>query len=65
MIFKYFETQKIKIEESNFVLLYGKNTSLKNETIIKITKNKNQISNYEEKEILENSNNFLEDILSK
>jgi DNA polymerase-3 subunit delta len=65
MIFKYFETQKIKIEERNFVLLYGKNTGLKNETTLKLTKNKGQISNYEEREILENSNNFLEDILSK
>ena len=65
MIFKYFETQKIKIEENNFVLLYGKNNGLKNETTLKLTKNKGQISNYEEREILENSNNFLEDILSK
>ena len=65
MIFKYFETQKIKIEENNFVLLYGKNIGLKNETIRKITKNIGQISNYEEREILENSNNFLENILSR
>ena len=65
MIFKYFETQKIKIEENNFVLLYGKNTGLKNDTILKITKNIGQISNYEEREILENSNNFLENILSR
>ena len=65
MIFKYFETQKIKIKESNFVLLYGKNTGLKNETILKITKNLGQISNYEEREILENTNNFLENILSR
>jgi DNA polymerase-3 subunit delta len=65
MIFKYFETQKIKIEESNFVLLYGKNTGLKNETVLKISKNIGQISNYDEREILENSNNFLENILSR
>ena len=65
MIFKYFETQKIKIEERNFVLLYGKNTGLKNEAIIQITRNIGQISNYDEKEILENSNNFLENILSR
>mgnify|MGYP001230704234 CR=1 FL=1 len=65
MIFKYFETQKIKIEESNFILLYGKNNGLKNETTLKLTKNKGQISNYEEREILENSNNFLENILSR
>jgi len=38
MIFKYFETQKIKIEKSNFVLLYGKNTGLKMRQYVKSQK---------------------------
>jgi DNA polymerase III subunit delta len=65
MIIKNFEIHKIKLDINKFILLYGRNEGLKNETILKLIQNKNQISNYEEKEILENQNNFLEDILSK
>ena len=65
MIIKSFEQNKIDFNKSKLVLLYGKNEGLKNEisnNLIKLNKN---ISKYEEKEILENSNIFLENIFSK
>ena len=65
MILKFYETNKFNIFQSKFLLLHGKNEGLKNETINYLIKNKNGISYYDEKEILENSNNFLESTLSK
>ena len=38
---------------------------LKKKKLINLLKNKNDISNYDEKEILDNSENFLENILNK
>ena len=65
MITKSQELNKINLNQSPFILLYGKNEGFKNQAIIQILKDKNSISKYEEKEILENSNNFLESIFSK
>ena len=65
MIVKYFETHKINLELNKFILFYGKNDGLKNETINTLTKDKKNISYHDEKEILENHNNFLENLLSK
>ncbi len=65
MILKYFETQKIDKNINHLLLFYGKNEGLKNETIKILIKDKNNISNYEEKEILDNEDNFIENILSK
>ena len=65
MIVKQFETHKINLKLNKFILLYGKNEGLKNETISILTKDKKNASNYDEKEILENQNSFLESILSK
>ena len=65
MIIKFFELNKLNIDKTNFILFYGKNEGLKLETIKKILKNKNEIINYDEKEILDNSNNFIESILSQ
>ena len=65
MIIKFFELNKLNIDKTNFILFYGKNDGLKSETIKKILKNKGEIINYEEKEILDNSNNFIESILSQ
>ena len=48
-----------------FGLFYGKNEGLKNEALDILIKDKSTISNYEEKEILDNENNFMESILSK
>ena len=65
MILKYFETQKINKNINHLFLLYGKNNGLKNETIKILIKDKNKISSYEEKEILDNEDSFIENILSK
>ena len=45
--------------------MYGKNEGLKNEATSSLTEKKNTISNYEEKEILDNQNYFIENILTK
>ena len=64
MILKSFEIKKIN-QNNNLILFYGKNEGLKNEAISILIKDKNSISNYEEKEILDSENNFIETILSK
>jgi len=66
MIVKAFEFNKINLSSNNFFLLYGENEGLKGEIIKKIEKNfTNNIFRYDEKEILENKENFLNGILSK
>ena len=65
MILKNYEINKINQNTNHFILFYGKNEGLKNETLNILIKNKNNISNYDEKEILDNENNFIESILSK
>ena len=65
MILKSFEINKINLNISNLILFYGKNEGLKNEALNVLIKDKNNIFNYEEKEILDNENNFIETILSK
>ena len=59
MIVKSFEINKINLDKNKFLLFYGKNEALKDEAIKLINKNK-QIFIFDEKEILENQNNFLE-----
>ena len=65
MIIKSYELNKINLTQSKFVLFYGKNEGLKSESTNNLLKNKESISRYEEKEILENINSFLENIFSK
>ena len=65
MIFKSYEINKINQNTNHIILLYGKNEGLKNEALNILNKDKNNISNYEEKEILDNENDFTENILSK
>ena len=65
MIIKSFEIKKIDQNFNHLILFYGKNEGLKNEAIEILIKNKNDISNYDEKEVLDNENNFIENILSK
>ncbi|MAV61924.1 MAG: DNA polymerase III subunit delta [Candidatus Pelagibacter sp.] len=67
MIIKLFQLEKINKNDFNFYLFYGENEGLKNETINKffnLEKSKN-IFRYEEKELLENKDNFFDSILSK
>ena len=63
MIVKFFEIKKIN-HDNNIILFYGKNEGLKKEAQSVLVKNKNNIQNYEEKEVLDNENNFIENILS-
>ena len=65
MILKSYDLKKINLDLNKFILFYGKNEGLKNEAIDILLKNKNKILKYDEKEILDNQNNFLENILSK
>jgi len=65
MIIKSYEINKINQNINHFMLFYGKNDGLKNEALNILIKDKNNISSYEEKEILDNENNFIENILSK
>jgi DNA polymerase-3 subunit delta len=65
MIIKSYEIKKINLEYNQFILFYGKNEGLKNEVTNNLIKKKNTILNYDEKEILDNQNYFLENILTK
>jgi DNA polymerase-3 subunit delta len=65
MILKSFEIKKIDQNINHLILFYGKNEGLKNEAIKILIKDKNNLLNYEEKEILDNEDNFIENVLSK
>ena len=65
MIIKSFEINKINFDHNKLVLLYGKNEGFKNEATNNLIKDKDEITKYEEKEVLENINDFIESILSK
>ena len=63
MILKSYEINKININTNHLILFYGKNEGLKNEALNILIKD--NVSNYEEKEILDSENDFIENILSK
>jgi len=65
MILKSFEVNKVNLNLYNLFLFYGKNEGFKNEVTKNILKNKSNIINYEEKEVLENEDNFIENLLTK
>ena len=65
MIIKSYELNKINFDQNKLILFYGKNEGLKNDSINNLLKNKENISKYEEKEIIENTNIFLENVFSK
>jgi DNA polymerase III subunit delta len=65
MIFKSHDLKKSNLGLNKIFLFYGKNEGLKNEALNILVKDKNKILNYEEKEIINNENNFIENILSK
>ncbi len=65
MILKFFEINKINLNINKIILFYGKNEGLKKESINLVLKNLKETSTYEEREILDNSKTFLENISSK
>ena len=65
MIIKSFEISKINLDLNNLFLFYGKNNGFKDEFAKKIIKNKYNTINYDEKEILENKDSFIENLLTK
>jgi DNA polymerase-3 subunit delta len=65
MIIKSYEINKINPDLYNFLLFYGKNEGLKNEITKIIIKKQNNVLHYDEKEILDNENDFIESILTK
>jgi DNA polymerase III subunit delta len=67
MILKSFELAKIKLNNYKFYLFYGDNEGLKEENIKSLfEKNyKDKIHRYEEKEILDNTDNFFNSVLTK
>ncbi len=65
MILKIFEISKINLNLNKLILFYGKNEGHKEEIINNLFKNKDVVSFYDEKDILENKNNFIENILTK
>ncbi len=64
MIIKSYNADNLK-PNNNFFLFYGKNEGLKKQIINNLLKNKKEISSYDEREILENSNSFIENTLTK
>ena len=66
MILKSYETNKINLKHNKIILLYGKNEGLKKETINILIKSKNiEISNFDDKDILETFDSFIESIGSR
>lgn len=65
MIIKSFETKKINIIKNNIILMYGKNEGLKKEITNNLILNVEDISSYEEKEIIDNPSIFFNSILNK
>ena len=65
MIIKYYETNKISLDKNKFLLFYGKNDGYKTEITENLIKSRQNISTYEEKELLDNANDFIESLVSK
>ena len=66
MIIKTFELNKKKFDKQNFFLIYGENEGLKKEIIENLKKNLNgSIENYDEAQIISNSELFYEKIFNQ
>tara|TARA_B100000900_G_scaffold351859_1_gene319201 strand:- start:299 stop:1294 length:996 start_codon:yes stop_codon:yes gene_type:complete len=66
MIIKSNDINNVDISINNLILLHGKNEGLKNEIISKLLKKKDEkIFKYDEKEILDNIDNFYSNIINK
>ena len=64
MIIKSFEINKIDPLKNNLILFYGQNEGLKDENILKLSSKFHSIIKYDEREVLENQDNFFESIFS-
>lgn len=66
MIKKNFQVNNINIKKENFFLFYGVNEGAKQEKVNQLLNNikKENIFNYDEKQILENEESFFEEIFS-
>ena len=64
MIIKHFQFNDSLLKKNNFFLFYGNNEGLKNEIIEKLKKEEKLFS-YDEKEIFDYENDFINNILSK
>jgi len=64
MIIRSYEINKINKDITNFYLFYGKNNGLKKELTEYVLKEEKNIIIYEEKEILDNTGLFIDNILS-
>lgn len=65
MICKPQEVRKITINLNNICLIYGKNNGLKKSITDILTETENKIDTYDEKEVLDKKNDFLENIFNK
>ena len=67
MIIKSFELPKIDLKKKQFFLFYGDNEGLKEEIIKNLFEKNylNKVYRYEEKEVLENLDDFFNNILTK
>ncbi len=65
MIIKSFEINKINLKKNKLFLFYGKNDGFKKQIINKLIKNQSSVLSYEEKDIFDTQNNFLENVLNK
>ena len=66
MILKYFELNKLNLKITNFLLFHGKNEGYKNEEINKITNKFNiKVKNYDEKQVIDNTEEFFVNNLNK
>ena len=66
MIIKHFEINKLKFDKHNYFLVYGENEGLKKEIIQTLKKkNSGSVENYEEGQIVSNSELFYENLLNK
>jgi len=64
MIIKSFDIDKIKSNKNGLILFYGKNEGFKKEVLNEITKKKQKIFTYDEKEILDKEDFFYENLFS-
>ena len=65
MILKNYDIKKIDINKNNIILFYGQNEGFKNESINILFQSSDDLLIYEEKEILDKTEDFLENLFSK